>query len=359
MKNKKEKIASFFRKKQIRILIVITAIIFTGIVSFEFKSVSGMANPAAVYCKDLGYQYTIKSAPEGDYGICHLPDGSEVDEWKFLAGEVGKEYNYCGQKGYEMKIVESTRDSMCPYGNKCAVCVLSDGAEVEVTELMNLDIKESVCGDGKCVLGENYETCSQDCPSGFFDMYCDGVSDDLCDPDCTSETDSDCIGVEKFVNVDVAVCADKNCSQKSKSFTQGETVYFKINNHINLDISSTIKTPSGEIEYLTFEDNLAVFQSGEIGRFSLWINFSERGYKKQKIEKDFVYIERTDETSPAFICGDGKCEGEENEQNCPQDCLPAKNTKFYILAAAILLAIGIAGFILYRRRVKTKNKDVY
>ncbi len=334
-------------KKNIAVVTVIAVTIFATFAFFE--SVSGMLNPAAVYCESLGYEYTIESTPEGDYGICHLPDGSEVEEWKFISGKEGQEYSYCEQKGYEIKTVS---DERCGYSMECAVCVLENGEEVEVTELMELNFKGSVCGDGKCALGENYKTCSEDCPSGFFDMYCDGVSDDLCDPDCTSETDSDC--AEKLVNnVDVAICADKDCFQKSKSFTQGETVYFRINHHISLDISSTIKIPSGEIKNLTFEGNLATFQSDEIGEFSLWVNFSEGEHKKQKIEKEFVYVEKTDETSPAFICGDGKCERGENEQNCPQDC-ESENTKFYILAALILLLVGVAGFVIYRKR---KNKE--
>jgi len=40
--------------------------------------------------------------------------------------------------------------------------------------------------------GENYLTCSDDCPSGSSDNMCDMVRDDICDPDCTKESDLDC-----------------------------------------------------------------------------------------------------------------------------------------------------------------------
>jgi thioredoxin 1 len=50
-----------------------------------------------------------------------------------------------------------------------------------------------VCDDGYCDTHENYVICPQDCPSGVEDGYCDGIEDDICDPDCTAETDDpDC-----------------------------------------------------------------------------------------------------------------------------------------------------------------------
>ncbi len=139
MKNKEEKAVSFFRKNQARVF-VMTIIIFIGIVSISSASmiVNPMPNPAAVYCEELGYNYTIKSAPEGDYGICHFPDGSEAEEWKFLEGKEGKEYTYCKQKGYKIKTVSEG----CTYGEECAVCVLENGSEIEVTELMELEKEE-------------------------------------------------------------------------------------------------------------------------------------------------------------------------------------------------------------------------
>ena len=36
----------------------------------------GMASPAAVHCHELGYEYEIADAAEGQYGICGFPDGS-------------------------------------------------------------------------------------------------------------------------------------------------------------------------------------------------------------------------------------------------------------------------------------------
>ncbi len=45
-------------------------------------SMVGMANPAAVFVKELGYAYEIRSGPDGEYGVAILPNGTEVDEWE-------------------------------------------------------------------------------------------------------------------------------------------------------------------------------------------------------------------------------------------------------------------------------------
>jgi putative hemolysin len=41
----------------------------------------GMANPASVYCATRGGRSEIVTTPEGQHGLCHLPDGTVIDEW--------------------------------------------------------------------------------------------------------------------------------------------------------------------------------------------------------------------------------------------------------------------------------------
>lgn len=41
----------------------------------------GMANPASVYCQSLGGKTVMQSNEKGQYGICHLPDGTQIEEW--------------------------------------------------------------------------------------------------------------------------------------------------------------------------------------------------------------------------------------------------------------------------------------
>lgn len=42
----------------------------------------GMANPASVYCQKLGGKTIMKSNDKGQYGMCQLPDGSQIEEWE-------------------------------------------------------------------------------------------------------------------------------------------------------------------------------------------------------------------------------------------------------------------------------------
>jgi LPXTG-motif cell wall-anchored protein len=331
---------------------------FIIIVFVFINTAFALKNPSAVYCEQMGYEWTVQETKAGQIGICKFSKTEDCPAWEFLKGKCGEEHSFCIKEGYELKnINDQEKCSSIPFSSECAVCVLANGEEIEVTKLMELDFKEAICGDGKCVLGENYKTCPEDCSSGLFDGYCDGEIDAICDPDCTLESDLDC--AKKPVKANIIICADKNCSQKKSAFTKNETVYFKINSDIsNLNISSTVKIPSGEIKYLTFEDNLASFQSNEIGDFSLWINLSKRNYQNLKIEENFVYLAKIPSAS---ICnGNGKCEGEENEQNCPQDCLPKtageNNNKLYILIAGILLVVGVGiAFVLKRKRKKTEK----
>jgi len=158
-------------------------------------TVYAMKNPSAVYCEELGYEYIIATTPDGgQVGLCVLPDNQIVDAWAFLEGKVAQECSYCKKEGYEMKTVIDNEKCSYIFSSECALCVLPNGTEVEVAELMNLNFNESVCGDGTCGMPENFKTCPEDCPSGDIDEYCDGVADGICDPDCeeSGEYDPDC-----------------------------------------------------------------------------------------------------------------------------------------------------------------------
>lgn len=116
--------------------LVAAVLLLLGIVN---PPTMGMVNPSAAYCEALGYEYFSESTPEGEMGLCRLPNGEAVDAWQFLEGKVGQEYSYCQQEGYQIKTVKDS-EKCIKFGTvECAVCVLEDGTEVEVTELMGLD----------------------------------------------------------------------------------------------------------------------------------------------------------------------------------------------------------------------------
>lgn len=45
--------------------------------------VSGLANPASVYCVDQGGRVDIVDEAGGQVGYCELPDGRRIDEWEY------------------------------------------------------------------------------------------------------------------------------------------------------------------------------------------------------------------------------------------------------------------------------------
>jgi len=176
-----------FMKNLVFLLLVLVFILFLPLAK-------GALNPAEVYCEKLGYKY------DNVQGLCIFPDGTKVDGWEFLQGKIGREYSYCKKIGLEIKTVKDPEKCIRFLLDECAVCILKNGTEVEVTELMELSFDETVCGDEVCGFPENYKTCPEDCPSGSWDMFCDGVKDGICDPDCTVETDPDC-----------NICGNKKC----------------------------------------------------------------------------------------------------------------------------------------------------
>ena len=116
-----------------------------------------LRNPAAVYCESLGYDYNLST------GECEFGDNESANGWAFLRGEAAQEYGYCAEEGYQMKIINNSETCMIFLSETCAVCVLENGSEVEITKLMKLNLEESTCGDGTCGFPENYSTCPEDC----------------------------------------------------------------------------------------------------------------------------------------------------------------------------------------------------
>ena len=99
----------------------------------------GLANPAASYCVEMGYEYEIIVGPKGQHGVCRFPDGLEADAWAFFEGREAKEYSYCARQGYDIKTIRDGRSSFSQY---CAVCVDKEGREIgAVEELLELKSK--------------------------------------------------------------------------------------------------------------------------------------------------------------------------------------------------------------------------
>ncbi|MCK4665032.1 MAG: fibronectin type III domain-containing protein [Bacteroidales bacterium] len=100
----------------------------------------GYINPAANFCKMMGYQYELSLDNEGNQiGICTLPDGSKVNAWDFYNGKVGNEFSYGAKFGFntETEIVK-----LDGYVIERAVCITMDKGEkirIPMLELMEVN----------------------------------------------------------------------------------------------------------------------------------------------------------------------------------------------------------------------------
>lgn len=51
----------------------------------------GLANPASEYCISQGGTLEIVRDAAGDRGMCHLPDGTVIEEWALFRRDNGQD----------------------------------------------------------------------------------------------------------------------------------------------------------------------------------------------------------------------------------------------------------------------------
>lgn len=83
----------------------------------------GGANPASLYCIDLGYK------AEGE--ACHFPDGTQCEQWAFWRGECGGAHSFCARQGGAVQVVT---DTSAGWTAVYAVCTLPDGRSCKNAE---------------------------------------------------------------------------------------------------------------------------------------------------------------------------------------------------------------------------------
>lgn len=116
----------------------------------------GLANPAAVYCREQGGQSQIATAADGSQSAdCIFPDGSKCDEWAFFRNECQRgiksnfsaEGNYLVIEGRPVFLYDEpgnpsasldlrfSAESVCDFGQgegKCNVHELNHGDRVSI-----------------------------------------------------------------------------------------------------------------------------------------------------------------------------------------------------------------------------------
>lgn len=62
----------------------IIAILSACSTSIPQQHVIGMPNPASEYCIKQGGKLEIRKNSDGEYGLCHLLNGSTIEEWELF-----------------------------------------------------------------------------------------------------------------------------------------------------------------------------------------------------------------------------------------------------------------------------------
>lgn len=102
---------------------------------------AGMAlavpNPAAVYCRRLGYQYKQVVTPRGVSAVVEVAPGVEFDAWDFFRGKVGSQYHYGALHGYRTECAVRRAGS---YIEEYAICIPTNPALKGASAIPLLDL---------------------------------------------------------------------------------------------------------------------------------------------------------------------------------------------------------------------------
>lgn len=110
-------------------LVVLSVILVAG-------RARALPNPAALYAKQLGYEYKVVSTPEGEKDVVVVEPGVEFDAWDFYRGKVGSQYAYGDFYGYDTICVTENKGS---FTVERAVCVSRGGNGIKKGERIALE----------------------------------------------------------------------------------------------------------------------------------------------------------------------------------------------------------------------------
>ena len=98
-------------------------------IAIDDPYITGMANPASVYCESLGYETELVEDEDGNQDEnCIFPDGSFCPSWDFLAGRCRSELSFCEQQGNELQEGPTIGDCFFPDGSFCLEIDFLDGS---------------------------------------------------------------------------------------------------------------------------------------------------------------------------------------------------------------------------------------
>ncbi len=167
------------------------------------------------------------------------------------------------------------------------------------------------------------------------------------------------------------LCQDKDCSKTAKVFVLGNMIYLDyVADTQNLKIKTSLIYPDKTSKEINLPTAITAEQNGN---YQIEVNVEKQGFKSIDIKDMFGVIGEEPKIKSVVVCNiDGICSGEENEQNCPQDCVKTEkvqkevnpNTKtfnlqiifFIIFIALIILIMVLAYVFLIRKKPKSNNQ---
>ena len=159
---------------------------------------------------------------------------------------------------------------------------------------------------------------------------------------------------------EIKTCIDQGCTRPSKTFIKNQDIYLSLESEVsNPTIMGILTFPDKTTQQLTLPTSI---KAEQIGTYILEVAASKQGYKTVTDTTQFAVIEKEAEIQLASVCNaNGVCDGNENSQNCPQDCPVSKKTsKFliFIYVLVIVLIIIIAIIIIRKQRKNTNNNNL-
>ncbi|MGM5483063.1 MAG: putative hemolysin [Nanobdellota archaeon] len=166
--------------KIIKILFVLTLLVFTGCAQKVDEKQTGIANPASEYCIEQGGSLNIIDTPNGQKGMCTLSSGQICEEWSYFRGECPE--NETNIKSDLAKNCEDNGGKWLEQFNECEgigneSCQEMGGNFNQCASACRNDPNATVCTMQcvpVCELGNSEEMCGgiqgETCPEG---LVCD------------------------------------------------------------------------------------------------------------------------------------------------------------------------------------------
>ena len=158
----------------------------------------------------------------------------------------------------------------------------------------------------------------------------------------------------------VLTCKDLSCESESKTFLKNEDIYFSyVSDIFGVNNQATLTYPDKTTEQMTLP---ASIKGSQIGTYELEAIASKQGYKTVTKREQFAVIAKSADIRSVSVCNvDGRCSGEENNQNCPQDCELGEGAGveeigqviiyLFIILIVFVLAFLI-GYLIYKKLEK-------